>query len=133
MKGYIKNASKNQLSLTIQQGFSLIEVMIASLILSTGLLVYVHSQWMAFHISQHAYLLSLADLKNNELAERFRSCRTDLHCRQMELALWQREIKKKFPEGDATVVKKNLNYESKIYWVLPNFHHRRFLKLLFLS
>lgn len=124
---------KKKLLINSQQGFSLIEVMIASLILSFSLLGYAQGQIMAFRTSQHAYLLSLADLKNNELAERLSICGANSRCIHQESNLWKREIKEIFPEGEAQVAKKDLNYQSRIQWFSLDSQHTHFLYLLFRS
>ncbi len=49
--------------LSHQQGFSLIEVMVAAAILSFSLLGFAQAQLMALHVSEQAYLINLADLK----------------------------------------------------------------------
>jgi prepilin-type N-terminal cleavage/methylation domain-containing protein len=128
----VKKKIKVQLLLShYQQGFSLIEVMVAALILSFGLLGFAQGQLMAFRTSQHAYLLSLADLKNNELAERLRICGIQSRCIQQELSLWKIEVNKSFPEGKAQVLVKDLNYQSKIQWFSLDYQATLFLYLLF--
>lgn len=114
-----------------QQGFSLIEVMVAALILSFGLLGFAQGQLMAFRTSQHAYLLSLADLKNNELAERLRACGLQSRCIQRELGLWKAALNKSFPDGKAEISVKDLSYQSKIQWFSLDYQPTLFLCLLF--
>lgn len=114
-----------------QQGFSLVEVMVAALILSFGLLGFAQGQLMAFRTSQQAYLLSLADLKNNELAERLRVCARQSPCAQRELSLWKAEVHKSFPDGKAQISTKDLNYQSKIQWFSLDYQAALFLYLLF--
>ena len=114
-----------------QQGFSLIEVMVAALILSFGLLGFAQGQLMAFRNSQHAYLLGLADLKNNELAERLRICGIQSRCIQQELSLWKAEVNKSFPDGKAQISVTDLNYQSRIQWFSPDYQPTLFLYLLF--
>ena len=114
-----------------QQGFSLVEVMVAALVLSLGLLGFAQGQLMAFRTSQQAYLLSLADLKNNELAERLRVCARQSRCAQQELSLWKAEVNKNFPDGRAQISTKDLNYQSKIQWFSLGYQATLFLDLLF--
>lgn len=127
----IKKIKVQLLNGNCQQGFSLIEVMIAALILSFGLLGFAQGQLMAFRTSQHAYLLSLADLKNNELAERLRICGVQSRCMQQELSLWKAEVSKSFPNGTAQISIKDLNYQSRIQWFSLDYQPTLFLYLLF--
>lgn len=127
----IKKSKVRWLLSHCEQGFSLIEVMVAALILSVGLLGFAQGQLMAFRTSQQAYLLSLADLKNNELAERLRICAMQSQCIQQELSLWKAEVNKDFPAGKAQISTKDLNYQSKIQWFSLDYQAPLFLYLLF--
>ncbi|WP_218813837.1 type IV pilus modification PilV family protein [Rickettsiella endosymbiont of Dermanyssus gallinae] len=115
-----------------QQGFSLIEVMLSLFILSIGLLSFTQSQLMALRASEQAYFINLADLKNNELAERVYSC-SDQACIQAQLILVEEHIANVFPEGEARLTKQSNNYQYKISWrslyYHPEFKHA--LSLLF--
>lgn len=115
-----------------QQGFSLIEVMLSLFILSVGLLSFTQSQLMALRISEQAYFINLADLKNNELAERMYSC-GDQVCIQAQLILVEEDIAKIFPEGEAFLTKQGRDYQYKISW-RSLYYHSQFkysLPLLF--
>lgn len=100
-----------------EQGLSLIEVMLASLILSFGLLGFLQGQLIALRVSEQAYFINLADLKNNELAERIRSCSNKLLCIQEQLNLWKREVNKLFPKGKSLLVTHGADYQSKLSWI----------------
>ncbi|MGC1853770.1 MAG: prepilin-type N-terminal cleavage/methylation domain-containing protein [Candidatus Aquirickettsiella sp.] len=103
--------------LSHQQGFSLIEVMVAAAILSFSLLSFAQAQLMALHASEQAYLINLADLKNVELAENFKICGSRPLCMQQVLTVWKKEIQESFPKGMGQLSKLNLfNYQNKIQW-----------------
>lgn len=103
--------------LSHQQGFSLIEVMVAAAILSFSLLGFAQAQLTALHASEHAYLINLADLKHMELAENFTICGSQPLCLQQVSILWKQETQKFFPKGMGQISKLNLsNYQSKIQW-----------------
>jgi prepilin-type N-terminal cleavage/methylation domain-containing protein len=107
---------KNSMPLSYQQGFSLIEVMVAAAILSFSLLGFAQAQLMALQASEHAYLINLADLRNVELAENFKICRSQL-CLQQASSLWKKETQESFPKGMGQISKFNLSdYQSKIQW-----------------
>ena len=108
---------KSSVLLSHQQGFSLIEVMIAAAILSFSLLSFAQAQLMAMQVSEHAYLINLADLKNVELAEKFSLCESRPLCLQQASTLWKKETQESFPKGMGQISKLNLsNYQSKIQW-----------------
>jgi prepilin-type N-terminal cleavage/methylation domain-containing protein len=114
-----------------EQGFSLIEVMLAALILSFGLLGFVQGQLMALRVSEYAYFINLADLKNNELAERVRSCSNKSNCVQEQLTLWKKEIRKVFPQGEEDSRNQGFNYQSTISW-FSVYLYPRFIRTLHL-
>ncbi len=116
-----------------EKGFSLIEVMLASVILSFGLLAFVQGQLTAMRISEYAYFVNLADLKNNELAERIRSCSHQLLCIQEQLGLWRKEVHAIFPKGEEHYMRQGADCQSKISW-FSIYRHPKFiasLQLLF--
>lgn len=114
-------------------GFSLIEVMLATLILSMGLLAFAQGQLAALRISEHAYFINLADLKNNELAERIRSCSNKSFCIQEQLELWREEVRPIFPQGEEHSMSQGAEYQSKISWfsIYPSQKLTQSLSLLF--
>lgn len=57
-----------------QAGFSLLEVLIAVVILSIGLLGFAQAEVIALRHNQAAYLQSLAEIQNANLAESLRAC-----------------------------------------------------------
>jgi prepilin-type N-terminal cleavage/methylation domain-containing protein len=123
---------KNPVLLSHQQGFSLIEVMVAAAILSFSLLGFAQAQLLALHASEHAYLINLADLKNVELAENFTICGSRPLCLQQSLSLWKKETQVSFPKGVGQLTKLNLsNYQSKIQWFSSFSKLKSSLTLLF--
>lgn len=115
-----------------QQGFSLVEVMVAAAIVSVSLLSVTHAQLIALHASDHAYLISLADLKNVELAENVTMCGPRPRCLQQALTLWEKDTQASFPRGLGRIVKRNVTgYQSKIQWFAPYSKSPSSLKLLF--
>lgn len=106
--------------LRYQQGFSLIEAMVAAAILSFSLLGFAQVQLLALHASEQAYLTNLADLKNVELAEYFTICKSHTLCVQQALILWKKEVQESFPNGKGKMSTFNYsNYQSKIQWFFP--------------
>ena len=103
-------------NVTKSKGFSLIEVMLALLILSFGLLGYSQSHLMALRTSEQAYFINLADLKNNALAESLQICNQQA-CIQSQLVLLDESIAKNFPEGEAFLIKQDESYQHKISWL----------------
>jgi prepilin-type N-terminal cleavage/methylation domain-containing protein len=98
-----------------EQGFSLIEVMLSLLILSIGLLSFAQSQLIVLRSSEQAYFINLADLSNNQLAERVYGC-NNRTCIQAQLALAKEDIAKIFPEGKALLISQGDDYQAKISW-----------------
>ena len=115
-----------------QQGFSLIETMVAAAILSFSLLSFAQAELLALHISEQAYLINLADLKNIELAENFTVCESHALCLQKALSLWKKEIQESFPKGIGEISTLNFsNYQSKIHCFFRISKFPSFLSLLF--
>jgi prepilin-type N-terminal cleavage/methylation domain-containing protein len=117
-----------------QQGFTLIEVMVAVVILSVSLLGFAQAQLNALHASEQANLINLADLKNQELAESFMICGSQPFCLRQVLILWRKETQEIFPKGIGLVTKLNFStYQSKIQWLFSFSRFPSSLNLLFNS
>lgn len=115
-----------------QQGFSLVEVMLALLILNVGLLTFTQSQLMALQTSKQAYFINLADLTANALAEQLHICPNQA-CIQAQLALTEKDIANIFPEAEVRLIKQGNDYKYAIGWSSINYQ-RKFkhtLELLF--
>ena len=100
----------------LEQGFTLIEVMLGLLVLGFGLLGYAQGQIVSVRASHNAYFLGMADLKNEELSERYLSCKQSVLCLQEELVAWNADLKKKLPIAISQVKKLGLDYQAEIGW-----------------
>lgn len=98
-----------------EQGFTLIEVILATLVFSVGVLAFIQAELVALRTSEEAYWINWADLKNNELAERMRSCSTDSVCMRQQQQLWEKEVNEIFPQGEGYVTEESC-CQSRISW-----------------
>lgn len=80
------------------KGFALIEVLVALLLLSLGLLGVAGLQLSALQHSQDAYLQSIADIQTLTLLERLRANKSPT-ARENELKLWNDLNAKLLPHG----------------------------------
>lgn len=103
-----------------QAGFSLLEVLIAMLILSTGILGFANATLMALRGHQSSYFQSLAVIQLESMAERLRSCQHEntifTNCLSQEITGWQKANIVLFPRVRSTVSGQGLNYQLKISW-----------------
>ena len=121
------------------RAFSLVEVLIALLVLSTGLLALANLQIKSLQTSHQAYLLTQATLQAHDMAERMKSniaysyknisnvsSKPDCHLRscfpeeiaQYDIYEWQQNIKSLLPEGTGTITKSTANsFSIKINWL----------------
>lgn len=119
--------------------FSLVEVLIALFVLSTGLLALASLQIKSLQTSHQAYLLSQAILQAHDIAERMKSNpafnyknisnisrKPDCHlrvCLPVEIAQydayeWQQNIKSLLPEGTGTISENATNrFNIKVNWL----------------
>lgn len=121
-----------------QQGFTLIEVLLAVVILGIGLLGIVTLQARSLQYNQQAYLYSQASFLANDIAERMRAnsqvlseyeidfgedvngvtttqCLTS-NCTasqfaEWDLKVWKDSLKSALPSGDGSVVRVNNQYK----------------------
>lgn len=105
------------------QGFSLLEVLIALAILSIGLFGFVEAQLIALQQDQAAYLQSVALAQLRNMAELIHACGADgknaAVCLNQEINRWQKENKRLFPQADSKVVAKGSSYQLTIQWQTP--------------
>lgn len=103
-----------------QAGFSLLEVLIAMLILSTGILGFANATLMALRGHQSSYFQSLAVIQLESMAERLRACQHGNtifpNCLSQEITGWQKANIVFFPRVRSTVSGQGLNYQLKISW-----------------
>lgn len=98
-------------------GFTLLEVLIAVIILSIGLLGFARAEIIALHNNQTAYLQSLAELQTNSLAERLRICGAkNTSCLTQQITTWKNENNKLFPHAQSNVIVNNSDYVITITW-----------------
>jgi len=99
-------------------GFSLLEILIALLILCVGLLGFIKAEVLALQHSETAYFQSIAATQLNSMAERIYSCK-DSSCLATATDTWKAENKKLFPRAQSEVIKNNDNYSLSIHWQAP--------------
>jgi type IV pilus assembly protein PilV len=105
----------------------LLEVLIAMLILSIGLLGFARAEIMALHHNEAAYLQSLAVAQLNSLAERLRAC-NPLHnsaCAAQQIASWKNENKHIFPQAKNTIRNNGSAYTFTLQWRTPTVNNAR--------
>jgi Tfp pilus assembly protein PilV len=99
-----------------EQGLSFMEIIVASFILSFAFVAIAQNHLLALRASEQAYFVSLTDLKNNELAERLRSCLGNSSCTQLQEKQWQEEISTLLPKGKIELNQKCKERRIKISW-----------------
>jgi prepilin-type N-terminal cleavage/methylation domain-containing protein len=86
------------------KGFSLLEVLIAIILLSIGLLGFARATLIALHHNQAAYLQTLADIQINSLAENLRACGVkNTACTSKAIIDWKTQNAKLFPQAQSIV------------------------------
>jgi Tfp pilus assembly protein PilV len=106
----------NQLSLKKQYfGLTLIEVLIATLILSAGFLAITRLQLMSLRHTQVAYLSSFAEVQLFKMGECLQL--TSLgHACQEEKTEWERQLAAGLPGGIGKVFKKASSFQVIVAW-----------------
>ena len=102
------------------RGFSLLEVLIALIILSIALLGFVKAQAIAQHENQIAYWQSTATMQLNNLAEHMLACNFDQTCWQPFISEWQRSIQKFFPQVETYIKENSLVWQLSLNWYQNN-------------
>jgi len=101
----------------LESGFSLLEVLIALLILSVGLLGFARAEILAIRYNQAAYWQSLAQSQINSLTEQLRACGTNnFICLSQEISVWQNESKNLLPESQSKIDADQANYKITLEW-----------------
>lgn len=99
-------------------GFSLLEILIAMLILSIGLLGFARAQVISLRHNETAYLQSVAEIQNNSLAEYIRACdnQDTPSCVTQQIANWKRENNLLLPLSKNTIDITNDHYTVTSTW-----------------
>lgn len=100
------------------KGFTLLEVLIALLILSIGLLGFARAQLISLRHNETAYQQSTADIQNSSLAERIRACDANYSpaCVGQQINTWQSENKTLLPQTKSDVVWNGDRYTITLKW-----------------
>ena len=99
-----------------QQGFSLLELLIALIILSIGLLAFAKAQVTALRDNQAAHFYSIANTQALSIAERLRACEKQSTCIAQAKSEWQNENKLLLPAATSTVNDCTAICEINIAW-----------------
>ena len=96
-------------------GLTLIEVLIATLILSAGFLAISRLQLLSLRYTQSAYLSSFAEVQLFTMAECLQLSQWGHGCQQ-EKAEWERRLAVGLPGGIGKIYKKPLSYQVIVAW-----------------
>ncbi len=99
-------------------GFTLLEILIAMLILSIGLLGFARAQIIGLRHNESAYLQTIATIQNNALAERFYICNL-IHastCKAKQIDIWKTENKALLPQAESSVRQYSDHYTIILKW-----------------
>jgi len=111
-KGFVMFAFQK----SCQAGFSLLEVLIALLILSISLLAFAQAELTALRNIQNSYFINIAILQSDSLAEELRACENQKFCINHEIKQWQARIPKLLPQGKTKIDANGLQYQIEIRW-----------------
>lgn len=107
--------------LITHQGFSLIELAVALVILSVGLLGVVSLQLAALNDTKIAYFQSIAIIQGISLLERIRINQTPT-ARERELKQWQYDTHLALPEGHGSYQCVGEKCCVKLFWFQQQVH-----------
>jgi hypothetical protein len=96
-------------------GLTLIEVLIATLILSGGFLAFARLHILSIRHTQSAYLYSLAEAQLLKMSECLQLSKSGYGCAR-EKSAWQKEIAERLPEGLGKVVKQGRSAQVIVAW-----------------
>lgn len=111
-----------------QQGFSLLELLTALIILSIGLLAFAKSQVTALRDNQTAHFYSLANTQTLSLVERLRACEKQSTCIAQAKSDWQNENQLLLPAATSTVNDCTAICEITIAWQTVDHNYKVTLK-----
>jgi len=97
------------------RGFSLIEVLVALLVLSIGLLGIASMQLVALRSTRSAYLNSVATIQVNAMLERLRASRSVVG-RQKEFRDWEKENKALLPDAKGEYQCSGSDCRVSLHW-----------------
>lgn len=102
---------------TGQQGFSLLELLIALIILTIGLLGFAQAEIASLRDAQTAYFQSMASLQAAGMAERLRGCgNLKSNCVSREKTDWQSETKTLLPNVTSEVSPCHPDCKISLQW-----------------
>lgn len=100
-------------------GFSLLEVLVATLMLCIGLLGFARIEILALHNSETAYFQSITAIQLNTMADYIRACNTTVHpttCVLNTFSSWKKKNKILLPHAKSNLSQVGNNYLFSIYW-----------------
>lgn len=107
-------------------GFTLLEVLISLVILSTGLLVLSNAQITGLRFNQEAYLQTQAIWQQNSLIERLRACAVVIgkdSCKNDEKNNWRITNTILFPGSESQIKVEGTDYCVIIRWLWDKKFH----------
>lgn len=104
----------------MQAGSTLLEVLIALVILSIGLLGFANATLIALRTNQSAYFQSFARVQLDAMTERLRACQqpevTSPACFNLEVSAWTKENAAMLPAAKSFASSQGAGYQFKIFW-----------------
>ncbi|MFU8797811.1 MAG: type IV pilus modification PilV family protein [Gammaproteobacteria bacterium] len=97
------------------RGTTLIEVLIATLVLSGGFLAVARLHLLSVRHTQAAYLNSVAQSQLNNMAECLQLKRVGYHC-QKEQAEWEEKVAKRLPQGIGKIFQQGAHLQVIVAW-----------------
>lgn len=100
------------------KGFTLLEILIALLILSIGLLGFAYAQIISLRHNDAAYLQTIATIQNSSLAERLYICAAahSTACSAQQIDIWKTENKTLLPQVESSVRHYSEHYTITLRW-----------------
>lgn len=116
-----------------QQGFSLLEVLIALAILSFGLLGFAEAELWVLQTNRNTYFHSVAVNQINNMAEMFRSCviknQLEIGCVNNSSKEWQKENLAIFPKAQSHVMAFGSAWQIKLDWQTVGLGSKKYFSL----
>lgn len=119
----LKSFQKTESSKIYQSGTSLLETLIALLILSLGFLGFAKAELIGMRANQISYFQTLATIRIMNIAEQLNVCRhldTFSECMAHELTDWQKENAALLPNAKSKAIASGNGYWINIRWkIIP--------------